>query len=129
MAAGAAARTFVGGIAPSRLAMGAAPLVIFGANATGLLPFVPATSGAAWLAGFGGLLFWGAPMISIIIRAPQRLAASLVPSGAPRALVPFLVVVEAVRVLIRPLTLALRLLANITAGHVILALLATAALQ
>lgn len=49
--------------------------------------------------------------------------AHLVPQGAPRALLPFLVIIETIRNVIRPGTLAIRLTANIIAGHLLLTLL------
>ncbi len=52
-----------------------------------------------------------------------RFLSHLVPLGTPAFLVPFMVVIETVRNLIRPLTLAIRLSANMVAGHLLLALL------
>lgn len=46
-----------------------------------------------------------------------------VPSGVPKPLVPFLVVVEVVSYLIRPFSLAVRLFANMLAGHTLLNIL------
>jgi len=46
----------------------------------------------------------------------------VLPSNAPWYLIPFLSLVEMVRVLVRPLTLCFRLLANITAGHILITL-------
>ena len=48
--------------------------------------------------------------------------AVLLPVGAPAALNPFLVLVETVRIGVRPITLSVRLVANIGAGHIILCL-------
>ena len=45
------------------------------------------------------------------------------PLGTPGALIPFMVVIELLRSTIRPLTLAIRLRANMIAGHLLLALL------
>jgi len=45
------------------------------------------------------------------------------PINSPWYLVPFLRVVELVRILVRPITLCFRLLANIRAGHILLALI------
>jgi F-type H+-transporting ATPase subunit a len=49
--------------------------------------------------------------------------AHLVPSGTPYALMPFIVLIELTRNIIRPLTLSVRLAANIVAGHLLLTLL------
>merc|ERR1712154_158193 len=58
-----------------------------------------------------------------IFKSPSRYFGSLAPRGCPTPLVPFLVLIEAVRSLIRPLTLGVRLMANIRAGHIIIGLL------
>jgi F-type H+-transporting ATPase subunit a len=49
--------------------------------------------------------------------------AHLVPQSTPPILMPFMVIIETVRNLIRPLTLAVRLTANIIAGHLLITLL------
>lgn len=51
------------------------------------------------------------------------MCAHLVPLGTPYALMPFIVLIETVRNVIRPLTLSVRLAANIVAGHLLLTLL------
>lgn len=51
-----------------------------------------------------------------------RFLAHLVPLGTPYALIPFMVVIELVRRIIRPLTLSVRLAANIVAGHLLMVL-------
>lgn len=47
----------------------------------------------------------------------------LVPQGTPPVLIPFIVCIETIRNIIRPGTLAVRLAANIIAGHLLLTLL------
>ncbi len=47
------------------------------------------------------------------------------PSGAPSFLNPFLVLVETVRVGVRPITLSVRLAANMGAGHIVIGLIGT----
>jgi F-type H+-transporting ATPase subunit a len=47
----------------------------------------------------------------------------LVPQGTPRVLMPFMVCIETIRNIIRPGTLAVRLTANIIAGHLLLTLI------
>lgn len=49
--------------------------------------------------------------------------AHLSPSGAPAALNPFLCIIELVRLLVRPFTLAVRLTANLRTGHILIGLL------
>lgn len=45
------------------------------------------------------------------------------PQSTPGALIPFIVVIETIRNIIRPGTLAVRLIANIVAGHLLITLL------
>lgn len=47
----------------------------------------------------------------------------LVPQGTPSILIPFIVIIETIRNVIRPGTLAIRLTANIIAGHLLITLL------
>jgi F-type H+-transporting ATPase subunit a len=49
--------------------------------------------------------------------------AHLIPIRTPPILIPFIVIIELIRNLIRPITLSVRLAANITAGHLLLTLL------
>lgn len=49
--------------------------------------------------------------------------AHLVPQGTPSVLIPFIVCIETIRNVIRPGTLAIRLSANIIAGHLLITLL------
>lgn len=72
-------------------------------------------------------LSFALPFWLIIIRysikhQPVYLLAHLVPTGTPNALKPFIVIIEIIRNIIRPLTLTVRLTANIIAGHLLLTL-------
>jgi F-type H+-transporting ATPase subunit a len=44
----------------------------------------------------------------------------LVPAGCPIYLISFIIFIELIRLSIRPITLRVRLIANITAGHLLL---------
>ena len=54
--------------------------------------------------------------------SPSSVVAGLLPIGAPAALNPFLVLIETVSIMVRPITLSVRLMANIRAGHIVLTL-------
>lgn len=49
--------------------------------------------------------------------------AHLIPTGTPRALISFIVLIESISIIIRPGTLAIRLIANIIAGHLLITLI------
>jgi F-type H+-transporting ATPase subunit a len=49
--------------------------------------------------------------------------AHLIPLNTPIYLAPFITIIETLRILIRPLSLSIRLTANIIAGHLIITLL------
>ena len=51
-----------------------------------------------------------------------RFLAHLVPTGTPYVLIPFIVLIELVRSVIRPVTLSVRLAANLVAGHLLITL-------
>lgn len=70
---------------------------------------------SSWLA------YWGA---STLVDTGQALA-HLVPVGTPYILIPLIVLIELVRSLIRPLTLSVRLAANIVAGHLLITLVSS----
>lgn len=57
------------------------------------------------------------------INKTNRIFAHLVPQGTPLLLIPFIVCIESIRNIIRPITLTVRLTANIIAGHLLLTLL------
>lgn len=72
-----------------------------------------------------GLPLWTSIILSSLFSSPYQSVAHFLPEGAPEWLNPFLVLVETVSVIVRPLTLSFRLAANMTAGHVILSLISS----
>jgi len=97
--------------------------LVFFLNFSGLIPeFFRLTVNPIFVFIIGLTLFLG-PLLSSVVKNYTRFLASLLPSGRPIPLAPFLVIIELISVLIRPVTLSLRLIANILAGHIVLGLL------
>nr|YP_002317275.1 ATP synthase F0 subunit 6 [Steganacarus magnus]ACH41148.1 ATP synthase F0 subunit 6 [Steganacarus magnus] len=70
-----------------------------------------------------GLMFWLVPILSIILKIPYFMVGSFLPQGTPIFLMPFMVLIEMISLIIRPITLSVRLTANITAGHLLISIL------
>lgn len=61
------------------------------------------------------------------INETKHIFAHIVPQGTPPILIPFIVCIESISNIIRPGTLAIRLTANLIAGHLLLTLLGNSA--
>lgn len=70
------------------------------------------------------LTVWFCSISSNIAYFLKNFITHLAPRGTPLVLLSFIILIELVRQLIRPITLRVRLRANLTAGHLILGLLA-----
>nr|YP_010415439.1 ATP synthase F0 subunit 6 [Elysia atroviridis]USC52130.1 ATP synthase F0 subunit 6 [Elysia atroviridis] len=92
-------------------------------NFIGLTPLTYSSTSSLWTASSLALTLWFTLLLSGWVKFPKESAAHLAPAGAPGALIPFLVFVETVSTLIRPLTLTVRLIANISAGHIVMSLI------
>ena len=68
---------------------------------------------------------WLSLILPAFLFTPSLFLAHLVPKGTPIVLVPFMVLIELLRNIIRPFTLGIRLAANIIAGHLLLVLIST----
>nr|QUJ18473.1 ATP synthase protein 6 [Pomacentrus bankanensis] len=97
-------------------------------NMLGLLPytFTPTTQ-LSMNMGFAVPL-WLATVIIGMRNQPTHALAHLLPEGTPTPLIPILIMIETISLFIRPLALGVRLTANLTAGHLLIQLIATAAL-
>lgn len=72
---------------------------------------------------FWRLMIWVSFLFFSLIKKSKGQFRHYVPEGSPLILSPFLVVIEIVRRSIRPVTLTVRLVANILAGHLLVILL------
>nr|YP_009001964.1 ATP synthase F0 subunit 6 [Peltorhamphus novaezeelandiae]AFH09403.1 ATP synthase F0 subunit 6 [Peltorhamphus novaezeelandiae] len=70
---------------------------------------------------------WLATVIIGMRDKPTHALGHLLPEGTPTLLIPVLIIIETISLLIRPLALGVRLTANLTAGHLLIQLIATAA--
>lgn len=96
-------------------------------NILGLLPYVFTPSRHLTINLSLTLPLWIGFIVLTILKSPNLFLAHLVPSGAPTFLQPFIVLIELTSNLIRPITLSIRLTANIMAGHLLITLLANSA--
>lgn len=97
-------------------------VILIVTNLAGLFPYVFRVTRHLVFAFSFGLPIWLALIISGALFNLKRVIAHFLPRGAPSALNPFLVLVETIRISVRPVTLSIRLTANIRAGHIILGL-------
>nr|NP_739625.1 ATP synthase F0 subunit 6 [Aphredoderus sayanus]BAC23156.1 ATPase subunit 6 [Aphredoderus sayanus] len=95
-------------------------------NMLGLLPytFTPTTQLSLNM----GLAvpMWLATVLIGMRNQPTHSLGHLLPEGTPTPLIPVLIVIETISLFIRPLALGVRLTANLTAGHLLIQLIATA---
>nr|YP_009740501.1 ATP synthase F0 subunit 6 [Ceratostoma rorifluum]QID03441.1 ATP synthase F0 subunit 6 [Ceratostoma rorifluum] len=92
-------------------------------NLGGLIPYVFSTTSHLAISLSLGMPLWLSLIISAIFFNPSSVIAGLLPMGAPAPLNPFLVIIETVSILVRPITLSVRLTANMSAGHIVLTLI------
>jgi F-type H+-transporting ATPase subunit a len=98
-------------------------IFIVSRNVFGLFPYIFTASRHISLTLFLSLPLWVGVQVHSWLFQTSKILIHLTPSGTPLPLIPFLVVIERLRNVIRPFTLAIRLIANITAGHLLLCLL------
>nr|WNH18180.1 ATP synthase F0 subunit 6 [Zameus squamulosus] len=96
-------------------------------NLLGLLPytFTPTTQLSLNMA--FAIPLWLTTVLIGMLNQPTVALGHLLPEGTPTLLIPILIVIETISLFIRPLALGVRLTANLTAGHLLMQLIATAA--
>nr|YP_009947786.1 ATP synthase F0 subunit 6 [Hapalochlaena fasciata]QOH92324.1 ATP synthase F0 subunit 6 [Hapalochlaena fasciata] len=98
-------------------------LTIINFNLLGLIPYVFSTTSHLVLSFSLSLPLWLSLIMSSYYNNTYSSLASLLPSGTPSFLIPFLPLIEIMSISVQPLTLAIRIAANISAGHIILTLI------
>uniref|UniRef100_A0AAU7YSX9 ATP synthase subunit a n=1 Tax=Potamanthus sp. 08HH02 TaxID=3126549 RepID=A0AAU7YSX9_9INSE len=97
-------------------------LILFN-NFLGLFPYIFTSSSHLTFTLTLALPLWLSFMVYGWINHTQHMFAHLVPQGTPPVLMPFMVCIETISNVIRPGTLAVRLAANMIAGHLLMTLL------
>lgn len=92
-------------------------------NFLGLFPYIFTSSSHLRFCLSLSLTLWISIILFRIINYINDFFSHLTPQGTPIILIPFIVIIESIRLIIRPFTLAIRLTANIIAGHLLLSLL------
>uniref|UniRef100_A0AAU6MX06 ATP synthase subunit a n=1 Tax=Xenogryllus lamottei TaxID=3120008 RepID=A0AAU6MX06_9ORTH len=92
-------------------------------NFMGLFPYIFTSSSHLTFTLTFALTLWMTFMLYGWISNTQHMFAHLVPQGTPPILMPFMVCIETISNIIRPITLSVRLAANMIAGHLLLTLL------
>lgn len=103
-------------------------LFIATTNLLGLLPysFTPTTQLSINIS--IAIPLWIATVLLGFRNKPKTSLAHFLPQGTPTLLIPILIIIETISLFIQPLALAVRLTANITAGHLLIHLISSAAL-
>nr|YP_009230503.1 ATP synthase F0 subunit 6 [Oedaleus infernalis]ALK03246.1 ATP synthase F0 subunit 6 [Oedaleus infernalis] len=92
-------------------------------NFMGLFPYIFTSTSHMTLTFTIALPMWMSFMLFGWINNTNHMFTHLVPQGTPPALMSFMVLIETISNIIRPSTLAVRLAANMIAGHLLLTLL------
>nr|YP_980196.1 ATP synthase F0 subunit 6 [Lepidophyma flavimaculatum]BAF43984.1 ATPase subunit 6 [Lepidophyma flavimaculatum] len=102
-------------------------MLLISINLLGLLPytFTPTTQLSMNMALATPL--WLATVLMGLKNQPSTSLGHLLPEGTPPPLIPALIIIETISLFIRPIALGVRLTANLTAGHLLMHLISTAA--
>nr|YP_009753994.1 ATP synthase F0 subunit 6 [Cheirotonus gestroi]QIT06603.1 ATP synthase F0 subunit 6 [Cheirotonus gestroi] len=92
-------------------------------NFLGLFPYIFTSTSHLVMTLAMALPMWMSFMIYGWFNNTLHMLAHLVPQGTPAALMPFMVLIETISNIIRPGTLAVRLAANMIAGHLLITLM------
>nr|ACH85732.1 ATP synthase subunit 6 [Nasonia longicornis] len=94
-------------------------------NFMGLYPYIYTSSSQMSMSMALSLSLWIMMMIFGWMINTNHMFIHLVPQGTPSLLMPFMVLIESISNIIRPLTLGVRLSANMIAGHLLMTLISS----
>uniref|UniRef100_UPI0030FEF919 ATP synthase subunit 6 n=1 Tax=Amblyomma papuanum TaxID=3065601 RepID=UPI0030FEF919 len=100
-------------------------MIILMSNIMGLLPYVFTSTSHLVFTMFFAFPFWITLILFSLFNKFNKTMSHLVPLGSPFILSFFMVIIESVSNLIRPITLSVRLTANMISGHLLIHLLSS----
>nr|NP_945218.1 ATP synthase F0 subunit 6 [Haemaphysalis flava]QAX90622.1 ATP synthase F0 subunit 6 [Haemaphysalis flava]QPM99854.1 ATP synthase F0 subunit 6 [Haemaphysalis flava]UXX50241.1 ATP synthase subunit 6 [Haemaphysalis flava]BAD03987.1 ATPase 6 [Haemaphysalis flava] len=103
-------------------------IIILFSNLFGLLPYVFTASSHLIFTMYLAFPIWLSMIIFSLLNKFNKFMSHLVPIGSPIFLSAFMVLIETVSNLIRPITLSVRLMANMISGHLLIHLLSSLSL-
>lgn len=92
-------------------------------NIVGLLPYTTALTGQFIFAFYISIMYFITNLIYGILYHTNKIFNLFLPKGVPLFIIPVLIIIEAISFFSRVLSLAIRLFANIVAGHILLKIL------
>jgi F-type H+-transporting ATPase subunit a len=92
-------------------------------NVIGLLPYTTALTGQFIFAFYFSIVYFVVNLIIGVLYHKNKIFNLFLPKGVPLFIVPALILIEAISFFSRVLSLAIRLFANIVAGHILLKIL------
>ena len=92
-------------------------------NIVGLLPYTTALTGQFIFAFYFSIMYFVVNLICGVLYHKNKIFNLFLPQGVPLFIVPALIIIEAISFFSRVLSLAIRLFANIVAGHILLKIL------
>ncbi|YP_008081105.1 ATP synthase F0 subunit 6 (mitochondrion) [Protobothrops mucrosquamatus] len=100
-------------------------LMILLSNLLSLLPYTFTSTSQLSMNMALALPLWLATVITGLKNKLSMTLAHLLPEGSPTPLIPFMILIETVSLLMRPIALGVRLTANITAGHLLMTMVSS----
>nr|YP_008593306.1 ATP synthase F0 subunit 6 [Protobothrops dabieshanensis]AGS12841.1 ATP synthase F0 subunit 6 [Protobothrops dabieshanensis] len=104
-------------------------LMILLSNLISLLPYTFTSTSQLSMNMALALPLWLATIITGLKNKLSLTLAHLLPEGSPTPLIPFMILIETVSLLMRPIALGVRLTANITAGHLLMTMVSSATIN
>lgn len=98
-------------------------VVFLGFNLLGIIPYFPSITSHVFFTLIISVLIYISIILCSFSFSGKDFLSHFCPLGTPTPLIPFLILIELISNCIRPITLAVRVAANITTGHILLSLI------